>query len=487
MNLTNGRGIKERFVSDAIGPEVHRSAPGSPVRERLRTTPAPRRGHFVTMAAFYVALVVYGSLVPFQFRMIPLAEAWDRFRALPYFELSIESRSDWAANILLFVPLGFLMMAASRVDRPSRLRTIAVAALTILTCAMLSAAVEFTQIWFPPRVVSQNDLVAESLGGAVGVGLWVLVGQRLTWFARDYTSTLSSRRNFELVLGGYLVGFLIYSVLPLDLTISPADLWRKYRDGRILVFGLGGGNPGELAISILAKIAPFVPVGLLVSSQLGPRRSRIGDLRRGLVLGGFLALGIEAAQLIVDSRVTNGADILWGALGVAAGVGLWRTQTFGPAARQRSAVSGRGRSWFWLGLAVVYAAALITIFWMPFRFVIDRNLILSRIHGLTRVPFAALFWGTYWNAMSQITSKVLWFAPLGALLARGIVISATQVSGRRLRALACLLACLALATTIELGQVFLPDHVADLTDVLLYETGAALGLIMTLRVLVSTT
>jgi glycopeptide antibiotics resistance protein len=487
MNPTSGHSIEERFGTNAAGPEARRSAPWPPILERSRTdrTPAPRRSHFAISAVLYAVLAVYGSLVPLQFRMVPLAEALDRFQTLPYFELGIESRSDWVANILLFIPLGFLMMAASRVDRPSRPWTIVAASITILTCVLLSVAIEFTQIWFPPRTVSQNDLVAESIGAMVGVGLWALTGQRLTWFARDYVSTLSPRRNIDLVLGGYLVGFLIYSVLPLDLTISPADLWRKYRDGKILAFGLGGDNPLELAISILAKIAPFVPVGLLASSLLGPRRSRIGDLGRGLALGGLLALGLEVAQLIVYSRFTNGADVLWGAVGVAAGVGLWRTQTSGPTVQQR--LSGPPRSWSWLGLASVYSAVLITIFWMPFRFVMDRDFILDKIHGLNRVPFAALYWGTDWNAMTQITSKVLWFVPLGALLARGVVIGATRVSGRRLRAFACLLACLALAMTIELGQILLPDRVADLTDVLLYGTGAAIGLVMTLRILVSIT
>jgi glycopeptide antibiotics resistance protein len=489
MNPTNGRGIKDRFVSDTIGPEVYRSTPGPPVRERSRpdatAASPPRRGHFAVLAVLYAALAVYGSLVPLQFRMVPLAEAWNRFQSLPYLTLGIESRSDWVANILLFIPLGFLLMAASRADRPGRLRALVAALVTVAVCAGLSLAIEFTQIWFPPRTVSQNDIVAEVLGAVAGVGVWGLTGQRLTAFARDYASTLSPRRSIDLVLEGYLAGFLLYSVLPLDLTISPADLWRKYRDGKILVFGLGGGGPLELTISILAKVAPFVPVGLLISSLLGARRSRIGDLGRGLARGGLLALGIEAAQLIVYSRYTNGADVLWGALGVALGVGLWSNQTSRPTVQQLPV--GPGCSWAWLGLTAAYAAVLIIIFWMPFRFVIDRDVLRSRIHELNRVPFAALYWGTDWNAMTQITSKVLWFAPLGALLARGIVIRATQVSGRRLRALACLLACLALATTIELGQVFLPDHFADLTDVLLYGTGAALGLMMTLRVLVPTT
>lgn len=51
-------------------------------------------------------------LAPLQFRMVPLAEAWSRFQAIPCFDPGIESRSDRAANIFLYrtdAALGLVM------------------------------------------------------------------------------------------------------------------------------------------------------------------------------------------------------------------------------------------------------------------------------------------------------------------------------------------------------------------------------------------
>ena len=74
-------------------------------------------------------------------------------------------------------------------------------------------ALEFTQLWFPPRTVSQNDVVAETLGAALGVVLWLAVGQPLGEWLRS--AGARQRRPVERWLVMYLAGFALYSVLPL--------------------------------------------------------------------------------------------------------------------------------------------------------------------------------------------------------------------------------------------------------------------------------
>jgi len=50
------------------------------------------------MCLAYTALVIYGSLVPFQFRPIPLDQALERFLQIPYLQLGIGLHS--APNVL---------------------------------------------------------------------------------------------------------------------------------------------------------------------------------------------------------------------------------------------------------------------------------------------------------------------------------------------------------------------------------------------------
>jgi len=70
-----------------------------------------KRGHFGSVTLGYAAFVVYGSLVPLAFRYRPLGEAWEAFVQTPYLQLDVGSRADWVANILLYIPLGFLARA----------------------------------------------------------------------------------------------------------------------------------------------------------------------------------------------------------------------------------------------------------------------------------------------------------------------------------------------------------------------------------------
>src|SRR5262249_215965 len=74
--------------------------------------------HSAGLALLCAALIVYGSLVPFRLTWLPWVQAVGRFQGLCAAPVKLESRSDWAANALLMVPLAYLLTAALSVDRP---------------------------------------------------------------------------------------------------------------------------------------------------------------------------------------------------------------------------------------------------------------------------------------------------------------------------------------------------------------------------------
>ncbi|MDH3281825.1 MAG: VanZ family protein, partial [Gammaproteobacteria bacterium] len=104
---------------------------------------------------------MYGSLVPFDYRALPLEEALSKFLAIPYRKLGVGSRADWIANLVLYVPLGYL--AAAWAESSARLRAWVLGRTLVLALfsLLVAVAVEFMQLFFPPRTVSLNDLVAE--------------------------------------------------------------------------------------------------------------------------------------------------------------------------------------------------------------------------------------------------------------------------------------------------------------------------------------
>ncbi len=98
----------------------------------------------------YVVFVVYAGLVPLQFHARSLSDAWAAFQEIPFVELSVDLHADLIANGVLFVPVAFL--TAYLLTQTFR-KTPLLLLLTIAGAfsALLAVAVEFTQIFFPPR------------------------------------------------------------------------------------------------------------------------------------------------------------------------------------------------------------------------------------------------------------------------------------------------------------------------------------------------
>jgi len=156
-------------------------------------------------ALLYTAFVVYGSLVPLKFHALPWDEAVARFDAIPFLKLGIGSRADWVANLLLFIPLSFLWMGALSAGRSRLRRGLATLAL-IPAATALSIGIEFTQLFFPQRTVSQNDIFAEALGGIVGVLAWWGAGGRFVDWLQSWQHTHARAALAERLAWAYLAG-----------------------------------------------------------------------------------------------------------------------------------------------------------------------------------------------------------------------------------------------------------------------------------------
>jgi VanZ family protein len=415
--------------------------------------------HYAGLAAGFLALAVYGSLVPFHFHPLPWGEAVARFRAALAEGVHVGSRSDWAANILLFIPLGFLAVGALAVDRPRWAGALAVLAV-VPVCALLSAAIEFTQLFFPPRVTSLNDITAESLGGAVGALFWLVAGQPLTDRLRRLWADLGGRDPVAALLAAYVAALLVAEALPLDFTISPADLYHKYRDGRVFLvpFARRGVAPLEQAQKDVENVLLFLPVGLLLAGLGAAGRRPAAGWTAALGVGLGLAGLVEFTQLFVHSRYFDATDVLTGGLTVLAGWGLRRAwQRAAPSAEARASAAA---------LLCAWAAALAFANWQPFGPLASPGEAAARLRAMPLLPFVDYQSGNYLHALDEATSKALLFVPVGALLVacrpgRGAVAAALLAAG--------------FAAVLEAGQLFVPGRYASVTDVLVEALGAWAG------------
>lgn len=432
------------------------------------------RSTLFLLALAYLVFVIYGSLVPLHFHGRPLAEAWQDFLHIRYLSLGIGSRADWVANILLFIPLAFLWLGVLWHRRSFLLR--AAAALLVLGAGVgLSVGIEFTQLFFPPRTVSLNDILAEGIGAVVGIVTWWATGPRVFAWFEAWRGARAPLDIFGRALYLYLFFFFAYNLLPLDLTVSPVEIYHKWQEGRVVLspFSFVFESREQAVYGLVTDVLVWVPIAFLwrLSTRKGPLRAWFALL--------LLPVVLEVLQLFVYSRVTDVSDILSGAVGI--GVGAWLSRMWGGGEND----SGRDRAhhltrfnkapWIWFGLAMIWALAVAAIFWYPFDFHIGHVFVRERLQAaMERAPFEIYYYGTEYRAATEVLHKILFFAPAGVLL--GLARLRIRRYGFRAAAGIGFVAFLAaLPALVELGQLLLPGKFADGTDWLLETTGGLAG------------
>jgi len=410
----------------------------------------PTARHHGWLALGFLAFAVYGSLMPLDFRPLAVGKAVDRYRAAWQVPIRVESRSDWLSNILLFIPLGFLLSGWLTVDRPRW--SIATVAVSIpVASAALSSAIEYAQVYFPSRTVSPRDVVAETIGGAIGGALWLASGPWLTGRARSRAAGEGGRAAW--LLPAYLLALTLSRVMPLDFTISPGELYRKYKGGMISLLPFAAIAPGaaEATRRMADEVASFLVAGLLLGQAAGWRpRGSWPVLATGLAT----AASIKFAQLFVASRRSDPTDVIVGGLAVVGGWAAGRA-TLGETDPRDADRTRLAFFLGWLGLAACSS-------WSPFHFGTDVGGWPGKASSVTALPFADYYRGSVWNAGDQIFRKATLFFPLG------------MVSGRDRRG--TLLVAAGLAILFEAGQLALPGREPSITDVLVEVGGAWAGL-----------
>ena len=431
------------------------------------------RRSYTILSLCYLSFVIYGSLIPFHFEAHSISDVIGRFRHLPYLHLGIQSRADFVANILLFIPLSFFLMGVwVRQIRPRYVKVLG-ALLVFSFCCFLAAVIEFLQNFFPARTVSLNDIIAETGGAAIGVVIWLSHGQRLTAWAQSVISEHRPRSLAEQALYGYVIALIFFSLFPLDLTISPVEIYHKWKEGKLVFIPFTGayGSSRQFFYDIFTDIALFIPIGFLAGKTIRTDPRKSSKLWRGAWLGFAVASAIEFLQLFVYSRFTDVTDVITGGAGGALGFFLSQVTADRPAT-DRVRTDPRPRPFPWLNsvLIVAYLGILVSLYWSPFNFTADKIFIKSRLKDISLVPFYSYYYTSEFHAMTEALRRFLFFLPLGVLIER---FWKNTVGKAHLIINLFILAFL--AGGIEFGQVFLPGRYPDITDALIGLTGGMAG------------
>ncbi len=227
------------------------------------------------------------------------------------------SRADWVANILLYLPLAFLAMATLASGTRSRGGNVLAIVVVATACIALAVAVEFAQLFFPPRTVSQNDLIAETIGTALGIAAWLFAGPRLLSLA--HRLSWGGAHTWQALAALYAIAYVTYGLFPFDFLLSTAELQAKLTESGRAAWLLADSCGGVVGCSVKlsAEIALAAPLGALA----GLAFARLG-VGAAFAIGIALGLAIEATQILLASGVSQGFSVLARGLGMAWGLAL---------------------------------------------------------------------------------------------------------------------------------------------------------------------
>ena len=410
-----------------------------------------------------VLFIVYGSLLPFEIRHHTLAEAWAFFRHIPYLKLGVASRADWIANIVLYIPFAFFANAWLAHGRTHVARHVRRIALVVAAGATLAVAVEFTQIWFAPRTVSLNDIIAEVIGTVIGVALWESAGRRLSALGVKIMAGGPAAVQSTAVL--YVLAYIALSLFPYDFTVSGRVLAAKLANGHAhwLLANCGGGF--ICLVKLIAEVVAVMPVGALLDMLF--RQDRRWNFRTALYAGLGLGLIIEVSQFFLASGVSQGMSVLTRGVGVVLGVILFRNF-----------------SWYYVNKALPYLRPTIVVMAVPYGFVLlDLNRWFSGHwlgwaeagRRLTELHFLPFYYHYYTAEAMAVVSVIYQFglyAPIGAAIwlwrwAGG----GTAAGGRSW--FVPLAAAAVTACVVEAGKLFISGEHPDPTNVLIAAVAAA--------------
>jgi glycopeptide antibiotics resistance protein len=393
--------------------------------------------------------IFYGTLLPFEFSASgelitrKLKGVWERPLT--------GSWADVQANVLFFIPWGFLLALWMERRGFGFLASVAIA---MCTGAFLSCTVELLQLFAPSRSTSFVDLVTNSFGATVGALLgWPWA--RLVW-------PVASIRLRQLIgARPLLTCALLTCAVLLGAGLSPfgfkpgvRDVKAALRAAQLVPFNLPPAARVRAAkpLNWAAEALTWVLAGGLIA--LAARESRQSTARAvgwALAVAFGLSFTIEIVQLAIPDRDVDLSSVVLALMGSFTGaIIVERTGNRDPRRLIIPAMA-------------IWALAVILALWNPPRFSWSAP---SRLQSGVLIPFWSYFHSRSLADLADVITQVLIFMPLGALLA---------ARTHRQRLLGALIFGFFFGAALEIGQAFIPARSADISDAISASAGAVAG------------
>lgn len=409
----------------------------------MTTARLPRR-----LLIVWGLFIVYGTTIPFD--LAPSVEVarsgWEAAHKIPWEDPQggLPSIPDAVANVLLFLPWGFLVGLLRSSRGGGWLDCVVVGAFSALA---LSLTVEFLQLFSSLRTTSATDLVTNTTGGFVGAAVGWAAADPVRRRVEPWFDATLVARPWVLLAGACVLGVWIHAASPFDVSLDVGDLKASVKSLRPVPFGppLRGETPDQPWHHHAPVLVSWALLGGLFA--IAARRERRPGWFFAVAFAIVVAAVGEGIQLLLRSRVTDATTVFLAAVG--AGLGASAAVRLPEGSRLRAAL-------------VAWLVAMLIAGLSPWSF---RSPSENEFEAWRLLPFVYYFIRTDVYALADAIESLLLFLPLGALLR----LANPAIPGARVLLLGGLV-----ALTVETCQIFLP-RTPDITDVALGALGAGLG------------
>lgn len=294
--------------------------------EAMEEHPAGTRtgqGSARSLLAATIVLILYGSFLPFDFDYgcvgLPALATIG--------EGMFSTIEDLVVNVVLYVPLGALLVFSGLLGRRRGVRMVGVVALTV---CLGSCSIESIQTALAARTGSWLDVVLNTLGATMGAVAASLLSTAHTGVARRVVASIAAR-PFRTVTYVCVPLALALSLMPFDFVTDTAGLEASLRRANLALTLRAGENPdwvspwgggrGLVSGAWFSLLAYFMAMDLLEAG-----RSRLAAFALTIKRGILLIVIIEVTQLFVHSHAFQLAvmpvRIMWTVVGSAIAVWL---------------------------------------------------------------------------------------------------------------------------------------------------------------------
>ncbi len=410
-------------------------------------------------SALYAILLIYASLMPFDIATADdietsISRFWDAWPLNPHARVS---GSDVMSNLLLYIPLGWLIAVRGRLGG---IRSVAAMIIATTVCALLSFAIEMVQMILASRIASGADWVFNTISGCLGATGGVLFGERIwlggiRWLQKRWRTSPAD------------IGTLMFLVLlaadawaPYMPTILLKQVWRSLEGSHFDMLEGFALHPWHWWA--VTRIAPYSVLTILLA--IWGRRAKApslwGAIGAAVAAAGF-SLIFELGKIFIASRSFNTANVVTGWFGCFLGI-LMVVFFLNRMDTHRKLES----------IMAILFLYLIYLWWMPFNFTWDPGMVRRALPSPVQfLPLYHYAMGAELNHIRLFVQSVFLLGLLTYLLR--VRLGWVKLGRGGVFASAFLAAIFGLM--LEGGQLLLPSRTASMTDVYCFALGAGIG------------